>query len=61
MALVALGGASVRVHGLDLALNRAPVGVDDPVARQLQVDHVAFVEVDDLVVSSSYQVSLCCR
>ena len=37
------------VHGLDFALDRAAVDVDDPVARQLQVDHVAFFQIDDLV------------
>ncbi len=34
---------------LDLAFGRPAVGVDDPVALQLQVDHVAFFQVDDLV------------
>jgi hypothetical protein len=43
------GRAGVRVHRLDFTLDRAVVGVDDPVARQLQVDDVAFFQVDDLV------------
>ena len=44
-----LGGAGMGVHGLDVARGRAAIGVDDPVAAQLQVDDVAFFQVDDLV------------
>ena len=39
----------VRVHGFHFALDRLAIDVDDPAARQLQVDHVAFFQVDDLV------------
>mmetsp|Transcript_59261 Transcript_59261/g.139848 ORF Transcript_59261/g.139848 Transcript_59261/m.139848 type:complete len:517 (-) Transcript_59261:3941-5491(-) len=49
-----LGRAAVGVHGLDVALHRAVaagggVQAAQPVAAQLQVHHVAFFEVDDLV------------
>ncbi len=51
-----LGRAAVRLHGAHLAVDRAQAAVtagrvaaDDPVLAQLQVDDVAFFEVDDLV------------
>jgi hypothetical protein len=47
------GGAAVRVHGAHRAVHRPPaargVARADPVPAHLQVDHVAFFEVDDLV------------
>jgi hypothetical protein len=44
-----LGRAAVGLHRLHRPLHR-PVGlVDDPVAAQLQVHHVAFLQIDDLV------------
>lgn len=44
-----LGRAGMGVHGFHFALDRTAVDVDDPVAGQLQVDHVAFFQIDDLV------------
>jgi hypothetical protein len=44
-----LGRAGVRVHGLDLALDRFTILSTIQHAAQLQVDHVAFFQVDDLV------------
>lgn len=44
-----LGRARVRVHGFHFALDGLAIDVDDPAARQLQVDHVAFFQVNDLV------------
>ena len=44
-----LDRAAVGVDGLDLALRWLAVNVDDPVALQLQVNHVTFFEVNDLV------------
>src|SRR5690606_30790168 len=44
-----LGGSRVRMYGVHSALDLASVGVDDPDARQLQVDHVAILKIDDLV------------
>ena len=47
------GRAGVRVHRAHLALDGAPAACraacDDPVLAELQVDDVAFFEVDDLV------------
>ena len=44
-----LGGAAVRLHGLHRAVHGLVAAVDDPVAAELQVDHVALFQVDDLV------------
>lgn len=44
-----LGRARVRMHGFHFAFDGLAIDVDDPAARQLQVDHVAFFQVDDLV------------
>ena len=47
-----LGRAAVRQHGFDRALGRSHgfVGfVHQPVFAQLHINHVAFVQVDDLV------------
>jgi len=42
-------GAGVGMHGAHLALHLPAVAIDDPAALQLQVDHVAIFQVDDLV------------
>ena len=44
-----LRGAAVRVHGLHRTRHRLAAAVGDPVLAQLHVDHVAFLDVDDLV------------
>ena len=43
------GCAGVRVHGAHFALRGVAGAVDDPAALRLQVDHVAFLQVDDLI------------
>ena len=47
-----LGRATVRQHGFDRALgggHRFVGFVDQPVFAQLHIDHVAFIQVDDLI------------
>ena len=43
------GRAGMHVHGMHFALRRLALRVDDPDPLQLQVDHVAFFQIDDLV------------